>query len=428
MQHSVDAAIAAESRRSPEKRSKAGGRASPEPAPAVEAAAAAVVVVVVVDSPAGDAATVEEEGGEAAPSAAEGEGGEEQADVAVEVVFIEPEGDEEAVLVRSLLSDKAADNVSHGPVLELLPHGCAFPTAAEFTFDINPMIEDYQGEALFCVLRKDDLEGDLWQPLASNEGISISEQGLLTVEVCSFAQLMVLWMKGFDQTQALVDVLAAGLLGSGVIPDAAFRASFCLACVAAVEVARDWRGVLVGCKPEIETDLQARVATAVFADAERLEAEAAAAEEALRAENEAIAAEEARVAALPGQMKEAAKNGNTGLIEEILAEGVDINVVDEAGYTALYCATMYEKQETVSFLLGHGGATVDCYNNNGVSPLMAAARDGYTEIVKLLLAAGADVGQVDEFGRTADSVAEEKGFPETAAAVKEFADAHPVKE
>mgnify|MGYP002863661192 CR=1 FL=1 len=64
---------------------------------------------------------------------------------------------------------------------------------------------------------------------------------------------------------------------------------------------------------------------------------------------------------------------------------------------------------------------MDKPNNNDVTPLMAAARDGYTAIVVKLLEAGADVAQVDEFGRTADSLAEEKGFGETAAAVKEFA-------
>ena len=53
-----------------------------------------------------------------------------------------------------------------------------------------------------------------------------------------------------------------------------------------------------------------------------------------------------------------------------------------------------------------------------------AAVAGYTAIVVQLLQAGADFAQVDEFGRTADSVADEKGFPETAAAVKEFAAAN----
>ena len=81
---------------------------------------------------------------------------------------------------------------------------------------------------------------------------------------------------------------------------------------------------------------------------------------------------------------------------------------------------MYNKEDVVAVCI-KAGAAVDKENNNAVTPLMAAARDGYTAIVVKLLEAGADVAQVDEFGRTADSLAEEKGFGETAAAVKEFA-------
>ena len=108
---------------------------------------------------------------------------------------------------------------------------------------------------------------------------------------------------------------------------------------------------------------------------------------------------------------------------------------------------MYNKEDAVAWCI-EKGAEVDKQNNNGVTPLMAAARDGtmlllspehhahsithtgraagagYTAIVVQLLEAGADFAQVDEFGRTADSVADEKGFPETAAAVKEFAAAN----
>ena len=130
-------------------------------------------------------------------------------------------------------------------------------------------------------------------------------------------------------------------------------------------------------------------------------------------------------------MKEKTDQGDkdanpTGVtMQEILDEGDDLHLwQDETGYTALYCATMYEQESAVALLL-KAGSVVDQENNNGVTPLMAAARDGYTAIVKLLLAAGADYAQVDEFGRTADSVAEEKGFAETAEAVKEWAAAHP---
>lgn len=64
-----------------------------------------------------------------------------------------------------------------------------------------------------------------------------------------------------------------------------------------------------------------------------------------------------------------------------------------------YAATMYN-QEAVVELCIEKGATVDKENNNGVTPIMAGARDGFTPIVLMLLDAGADVSQVDEFGRT----------------------------
>ena len=212
-------------------------------------------------------------------------------------------------------------------------------------------------------------------------------------------------------------------------------------------------------KPEINAQIEAQVAKAVFADAERKEREAAAAAEAARLQAEAEAAAEAARAALPGLLRQAAKDGHVedyadddgnlqrGM-QSILAEGIEIDGVDDQGYTALvrrqtgppgcghslrfsselaravqYCATMYNKENAVGWCIANGAA-VDQENNNGVTPLMAAARDGYTAIVLQLLEAGADFAQVDEFGRTADSVAEEKGFPETAAAVKEFAAAH----
>ena len=107
-------------------------------------------------------------------------------------------------------------------------------------------------------------------------------------------------------------------------------------------------------------------------------------------------------------------------LEEGVAAGVQLHLwQDKNGYTALYCATMYAQESAVKLLIDTG-SQVDCANNNGVTPPMAAARDGYTGIVKLLLTAGADYNQVDEFGRTADRVADEKGFPETRDAIKEF--------
>ena len=209
-------------------------------------------------------------------------------------------------------------------------------------------------------------------------------------------------------------------------PNAAFRGSFQLGCVAAVAIGQNSSvsGLQIEPKPEIEDELTARVKVALFADAERKEMEAAkvaAAQAALHAEAEV---EAARIAALPGLLTEAAKVGDDEAMKALLAQEVPIDIVDENGYTPLYVATMYEKASTVGVCL-KAGAEVDKHNNNGVTPLMAAARDGYTAIVLLLLEAGADHGQVDEFGRTADSLAEEKGFSETAMAVREWQEAHP---
>ena len=136
-----------------------------------------------------------------------------------------------------------------------------------------------------------------------------------------------------------------------------------------------------------------------------------------RLEQEAAAAAAARVAAIPALIKEAAKKGDVDGMKALFEEGephdIAIDIQDESGYTPLYTSTMYGKEDTVAECIKMG-ATVDLQNNNGVTPLMAAARDGYTAIVQMLLEAGADVYQVDEFDRTADSVAAEKGFEEVS--------------
>ena len=139
-----------------------------------------------------------------------------------------------------LLSDCAA----HGPVLDLLPHGCAFgDNAAECSFELNEMVGDYEGEALFCVLRKDG-EDDPWAPLSSAEGLSLSAVGLATITLQSLSRLILVWVRGLGQAPGFVQMLAQSLLTSmerrGEEPDAAFRASFRLGCVAAVQIRQEW--------------------------------------------------------------------------------------------------------------------------------------------------------------------------------------------
>ncbi len=320
--------------------------------------------------------------------------------------------------------DLPDEAMRHGPLVDLLPWGCAFNTAAEFSVDISAMIGDYEGDALFCVLRQDG-EGGPWTPLGSDEALKVSANGMATVEVMSFARLMFVWwtQDGLQSQPAMVNMLANGLLAGmesrGMVPDADFRASFQLGCIAAVRIAGAdadvGLGVQIFQQPEVELEIQNKVRVAVFADSVRKEKEMAEAAEKKRLEEEAAAAAAARVEAIPGLIKEAAKKGDVegmkALFEEGEPHGVTVDVQDESGYTPLYTSTMYGKEDTVAECIKMG-AQVDLENNNGVTPLMAAARDGYTAIVQMLLEAGADVYQVDEFDRTADSVAAEKGFEE----------------
>ena len=339
--------------------------------------------------------------------------------------------------------------VREGPGLSMEPSRCRFEEPAEFSFELGSVLSGHRGDALICVLRRvptpigSSSVSNKWEPLGSSERLSMGRGGRCSVRLHQFGMVQLLWLSSLEEglVNSLAELLAqavlAGLARDGTEPDAAFRERFRLACVAVVNVSaasNGGGGVMLTGKKDATDALEAQVRTAVFQVAERREKEArerAAKRAAEAAEGAAIAAARA---ALPGQLREAAKEGKIDDYEvdkepkqgmsTILKMGVPVDGVDDKGYTALYVATMYQKPDCVDFLL-KAGAEVDKANKNDVTPLMAAARDGYTAIVSLLLAAGADYAQVDEFGRTPDSVAEEKGFSETAQAVKDWAAAHP---
>lgn len=86
----------------------------------------------------------------------------------------------------------------------------------------------------------------------------------------------------------------------------------------------------------------------------------------------------------------ASEVGDVPLMGQLLAEGLDVNGRNSAGLSALHFAA--GGQEQAVRLLLNRGADVSAVSHVGLSPLMIAARDGYAEIVSLLLEDGADVG------------------------------------
>lgn len=140
----------------------------------------------------------------------------------------------------------------------------------------------------------------------------------------------------------------------------------------------------------------------------------------------------------PGFLYNAARWGNTKIVEHLLAAGADVNATLTDGDTALFAAVQNNHFDTTKFLLQRGAkpsigkdplfAASGPGANPGIMLLLLqakadpktpwvlhnAARWGITKAVEDLLAAGADVNWISEDGDTAIFAAAQHGQVETA--------------
>ncbi len=153
----------------------------------------------------------------------------------------------------------------------------------------------------------------------------------------------------------------------------------------------------------------------------------------------------------PDAFWDAALNGNLEAVSSMLKLGMDVNVADEDGRTAIMFAGFNGHTEVVKILIDRG-AKVDAFDNshrtallfaatgpfpetvkllldnksnpnvvdNGehFSPLMHAAAEGNLEIVKILLDYGARMDLKDVDGDTAETFARQKGHTALADYLK----------
>jgi ankyrin repeat protein len=100
----------------------------------------------------------------------------------------------------------------------------------------------------------------------------------------------------------------------------------------------------------------------------------------------------------------------TGILEDLIANGCDLNDGDdERGLAPLHAAALNDRVEAARLLLAHG-ARVEAEDRYGDTPLYRAvyAYQGNPEMVKLLLEHGADPAHENQHGVSPLSVADTK--------------------
>lgn len=107
------------------------------------------------------------------------------------------------------------------------------------------------------------------------------------------------------------------------------------------------------------------------------------------------------------------EKGDTAAVDLFLAAGMNPNVQDARGWTALLVAAQAGRDHIAQSLLDKG-ADVNAQSSDGSTALMAAAERAHRDTLNVLLARGADVNLANREGQTALLRAAAKGHSEVA--------------
>ena len=110
----------------------------------------------------------------------------------------------------------------------------------------------------------------------------------------------------------------------------------------------------------------------------------------------------------------AAYNGHTQMVELLIAKGADINMRDTINRTALMFASTGPFVTTVQALLQSGAEPNLTDDQENWTAAMMAAAEGQLDVLKVLVANGADLNMVDVDGESSLDFAKANGHVEVA--------------
>jgi ankyrin repeat protein len=119
------------------------------------------------------------------------------------------------------------------------------------------------------------------------------------------------------------------------------------------------------------------------------------------------------------RLSEAAMQGNQDAVRGLLKQKVDVDAAQGDGTTALHWAAFRDDLEMVKMLLAAGANAGAATREGAITPLFMACTNGNAAIVETLLKAGAEAGSVNANGTTALMTAAASG---SADAVKVLLD------
>jgi ankyrin repeat protein len=114
----------------------------------------------------------------------------------------------------------------------------------------------------------------------------------------------------------------------------------------------------------------------------------------------------------------AALSDQPAIAELLIGKGADVMARNSGGFTPLHAAAYSGSAAIATLLLDHKAARDDTANKAGASPLFVAAEMNHPEVVELLIAKGADVGQLESHGYMATTRAIFKGHHDMVRLLK----------